>query len=67
MVSHEAWTAGKCSQRTSSLRGGYCHGAGRYGDTWVYCRETSGGIGGIVLRKGGDIGRRGVSGEMVAV
>jgi len=29
--------------------------------------EDSGGVEGIVLRKGGDVGRRGRSGEMVAV
>jgi hypothetical protein len=43
-----------------------CHGAGKYVDTWELWREGFRGVKGIVLWKGGDVGRRGGSGGMVA-
>jgi len=44
-----------------------CHGARKYKDTWDESKKDTEGVEGIVLRKGGDVGRRGGSGEVVAV
>jgi hypothetical protein len=67
MIPRETRTIGECSWRTSSLRGGYCHSSEKDRGTWELSPIFRDGGEGIELRKGGDFGGRGGSGEMVLV
>jgi hypothetical protein len=44
-----------------------CHSTGKYRVTWEQWRGVAGGVEGLALRKGGDVGRCGRSGEVVAI